>query len=98
LDEAKVGKEIWTEIFIGTCPLQDESNDNETCLINYAVHQHTFIGGILLPHRNIHKGTSFGPDDKTVDQIDHVIIDQPHRFNVLDVRIYRGANADSGQY
>jgi hypothetical protein len=57
-----------------------------------------FIGGTLFPHRNLHTGTWLGPDDKSVNQIDHVIIDQPHRLNVLDVRIYRAANDDSDKY
>jgi hypothetical protein len=41
---AKVGKEIWTGPAAGTCGLRDESNDNGTRLINYAVHQIMFIG------------------------------------------------------
>ena len=41
---AKVGKKIWTGTAAGTCGLRDESNDNGTQLINYAVHQIMFIG------------------------------------------------------
>ena len=95
---AKVGKEIWTGIAVGTCGLHDESYDYGTCLMNYAVHQRMVIGGTLFPHRNIHKGTLQGPDDRTINQIDHIMIDQLHRSNLLDVRSYRGANADSGHY
>jgi hypothetical protein len=32
---AKLGKEIWTGLFVGTCRSQDENNDNGTRLINY---------------------------------------------------------------
>jgi len=73
---AKVGKDILTGIAIGTCGLHDESNDDATCLINDAVHQRMVIGGTLFPHRNIHKGTWQGPDDRTINQIDHIMIDQ----------------------
>ena len=73
---AKVGKEIWTGIAVGTCGLHDESNDDGTRLINDAVHQRMFIGGTLFPHRNIHKGTWQGPDDRTIKQTDHIMIDQ----------------------
>ena len=73
---AKVGKEIWTGIAVGTHGLHDESNDDGTCLINDAVHQHIVIGGTLFPHRNIHKGTRQGPDDRTINQIDHIMVDQ----------------------
>ena len=55
------------------------------------------IGGIFT-HRYIRKGTWLGPDDRIMNQIDHVMIDQPHRLNLLDVRIYRDANAESDQY
>jgi hypothetical protein len=39
-----VGKKIWTGKPAGTCCLRDESNDNGTRLINYAVHQIMFLG------------------------------------------------------
>lgn len=45
------------------------------------------IGGTLFQHTNIHKGT-----------VDHVMIDQWHRSNLLDVRSYRGATDDSDHY
>jgi hypothetical protein len=39
-----VDKKIRTETAAGTCGLRDESKDNGTRLINYAVHQIMFIG------------------------------------------------------
>jgi hypothetical protein len=41
---AKVVKEMWTGTAAGTCGLHDESNDNGTRILNYAVHQIMFIG------------------------------------------------------
>ena len=55
------------------------------------------VTGGIFTHRNIRKGTWLGPDDRTVNQIDLVMLDQPHRLNVLDVRIYRDVNANSDQ-
>jgi hypothetical protein len=95
---AKVGKEIWTGTAVGTYGPHDESNENGTRLINYAIHQGMVIWGTLFPHRNIHKGIWHGPDNRTVNQIDHVLIDQQHCSNLLDVRSHRGANADSDHY
>jgi hypothetical protein len=71
---AKVGKNIWTGIDIGTCRLHDERNDNGTRNTSniYAVHQCVVTGGTLLPHRNIHKRMWHGHDNRTVNQTDHV--------------------------
>jgi hypothetical protein len=53
------------------------------------------ITGGVFTHRNIRKRTWLGPDDRTMNQINHVMIDQSHRLNVLDVRIYRNVDVDS---
>jgi hypothetical protein len=42
---AKVWKEIWTGIAVGTCGLHYTSNDNRTLLIHYAVHQCMVLWG-----------------------------------------------------
>jgi hypothetical protein len=63
----KVRKEIWTGTGVGTCGLHDESNDNGTHLINYAIHQHMFTGGTLFPRKNIHKGTWHGQAKRNVN-------------------------------
>ena len=52
------------------------------------------VRGGIFTRRNIRKGTWLGPDDRIMNQIDHVMIGQQHRLKVLDVRIYRDANAD----
>jgi endonuclease/exonuclease/phosphatase family metal-dependent hydrolase len=38
------------------------------------------------------------PDDTTNYQIDHILIDAGHENNMMDVRTYMGANADSDHY
>jgi len=55
-------------------------------------------GRTLFPHRYVHKGTWKGPDDRTVNQVNHTMINLRHHSNVLDVRSYRDANADSYHY
>lgn len=52
---ARLEKKIWIGIAVGTCGLHDETNDNGTRLINYAVHQRMITEGTLFPHRHIHK-------------------------------------------
>ena len=80
----KVGKEIWTGIAVGTCGVHDECNVNGTRLINYAVRHRMVVEGTIFPHRNVHKVTWHGLDDRTVYQMGHVMIDQRHRSNLGD--------------
>lgn len=56
------------------------------------------IRSTRFKHKEIHKQTCVSPDDSTVNQIDHVLIDSRHVGNLLDVRTYRDANIDSDYY
>ena len=53
------------------------------------------IGGTIFPHKNIHKLTWKSPDGRTINQIDHVIINKKWRRSLLDVKVYRGADVSS---
>jgi len=73
---AKVGKEIWTGRAVGTCGLHDDSNDNRTCPINYAVRQCIVIGGHYSDTETYIKEHGMDLMIETVNQIDHVMNDQ----------------------
>ena len=53
------------------------------------------IGGTLFMQRDIHKTTLRSPDQRTVSQIDHVIINQKWRRSLQDVKSNRGADIGS---
>jgi hypothetical protein len=48
----------------------------------------------MFQHCNIHKYSCISPDGKTHNQIDHIFIDRRGHSNILDVRIFRGADGD----
>jgi hypothetical protein len=73
---ARVGKEIWTGIAMGTCGLHDDSNDNRTRPINYAVRQCTVIGGHYSDTETYIKKYSTDLTTESANQIDHVMNDQ----------------------
>ena len=66
-------------------------NNNGERLSDLYVENNLVIGGTLFNHRNIHKTTWRSPDNNTVSQIDHVIVNQKWRRSLQEVRARRGA-------
>ena len=56
------------------------------------------IFGPAIGHKDIHKATWTSPDQSTLNQIDHIVIDKRHLSSVLDVRTFRGPNIDFDHY
>ena len=52
----------------------------------------------MFPFRNINNYTWTSPDEKTHNQIDHILIDRRCQSSVLDVRSCRGAECDTDHY
>ncbi|XP_072937456.1 uncharacterized protein [Epargyreus clarus] len=95
---AKIGKE---EIFfptIGRHSKHDQSTDNGVRLISFGTSKSLVIKSTMFPHKEIHKGTWISPDGRTINQIDHVLVDARHKSVIEDVRTYRGADCDSDHY
>lgn len=88
---AQICKEnIWQSV-AGKESLHNDSNDNGIRLLNMAVGANLKIVSTMFPRKNIHKETWYSPDGKTINQIDHVLIDTRHRKHVTNVRSIRGA-------
>ena len=92
---ARVGKEnTGRERAMGTEGFGCINNNGER-LSDLCVENDLVIGGTLFKHRNIHKTTWRSPDNNTVSQIDHVIVNQKWRRSLQDVRARRGADVGS---
>jgi len=95
---AKVGKEPSFRPTIGMHSAHVISNNNGQRLINFAISRKMTISSTTFPHKDIHKYTSKSPDGRTVNQIDHVLIDTRFRSSIADVRSYRRADYNTDHF
>ena len=72
-----------------------EMNDNGRRFADFCLEHDLVIGGSVFPHKNIHKETWISNDGVTKNQIDHICVSRKFRRSLLDVRSYRGADANS---
>jgi len=96
--KAKVRRENIFNPTIGQESLHQDSKDNGVKLVKFSTSKNLVVTSKMFPHRNIHKYTWTSPDDKTHNQIDHVLIGRRWHSSVLDVRRFRGADCDTHQY
>ena len=73
-------------------------NDNGEKFVNFCLNNNCVIGGTIFQHKEIHKLTWKSPDGRTVNQIDHVVINYKWRRSLKDVHTCRGADAGSDHY
>ena len=71
---AKLGKEdIYKEVS-GKHTLHELSNSNGEMLLEFAIGNNLTVMSTQFQHKKIHKGTWLAPDQLTLNQIDHVLI------------------------
>ena len=73
-------------------------NDNGEKFVNFCLNNNCVIGGTIFQHKEIHKLTWKSPDGRTVNQIDHVVINNKWRRSLKNVHTCRGADAGSDHY
>jgi hypothetical protein len=81
----KVGTDYAYEPNMGKEDLHEETNNNGQQLVYFAISRSMVIGGTHFPHKKIHKGTWKSPENLTINQTDHVLVDARHRSSVTDV-------------
>ena len=62
-------------------------NDNGERLCDFCRANGFIITGTIFPHKDIHKLTWRSPDGRTVNQIDHVLVNGNMRTSIFDTRI-----------
>jgi hypothetical protein len=76
--KTKLGKENILRNHAGMYSLHENTSENESRLVNFAVSKNMFIGSTKFSHKRIHKTSWKSPDGKTENQIDHLLIDKRH--------------------
>ena len=61
-------------------------NDNGERLCDFCSANGFIITGTIFPDKDIHKLTCMSPDGKTVNKIDHVLVNGNMRTSVLNTR------------
>ena len=70
-------------------------NNNGERLADFCLNNDLVIGGTIFPHKNIHKLTWRSPNGRSLNQIDHIIINGKWRRSLENVRVFRGADPAS---
>src|SRR5215510_3811310 len=88
---------IYKEIS-GKYTLHEISNRNGEMLLEFAIGNNLTVMSTQFQHKKIHKGTWLAPDQLTINQIDHVLINNKKKDLIEDIRSMRGPNIDSDDY
>jgi exonuclease III len=95
---ARLGKEDAYRGVTGQYTLHQNTSGNGELLREFAVLNNMTVASSQFQHKLIHKGTWLSPGKKTVNQIDHVMINSSKEELNEDVRLMRGSNIDSEHF
>jgi hypothetical protein len=80
---AKVGREDIFKPTIGNKSLHEISAVNGVVLINFAKSKNLRVTSTMFLHHNVRKYTCTSPDEKTHNQIDHILVASRRLSNVF---------------
>jgi endonuclease/exonuclease/phosphatase family metal-dependent hydrolase len=83
---SKIGKEDIFKPTIGNESLHKISNGNGVRLVTFATSKNLRVKSTMFSHHSINKYTWTSPEEKTHNQIDHILVDRRRHSNVLDVQ------------
>jgi endonuclease/exonuclease/phosphatase family metal-dependent hydrolase len=95
---AKLGKEPAYNKITGKHTHHEVTNRNAELLWDFAATNNMIVMSTQFQHKQIHKGTWISPDQNTINQIDHVLININKEEVTEDVRSLRGPNIDSDHF
>jgi exonuclease III len=96
---AQLGKEEVYSPITGKHTLHEKANRNGDMLCDLAVtHNLVVMRGTQFQQEQIRKGTWTSPEKSTVNQIDHILMNNQKKDLVEDVRTMRGPNFDSDNF
>ena len=95
---AKIVKELANQSVAEQHTIHEETSENGLILCQFAEANELIISSTYFEHKDIHKGTWKDPAGRTVNQIDHVLINKIRATIVEDVKTMRGANCDSDNF
>jgi len=85
------GREDICKPTVGNKSLQQNSNDNDVRIVNFATSKNLVVKSKMVPHQNIHKYTWTSPDEKTHNQTDHMLKDRRWHSGILNAQFFYGA-------
>lgn len=77
---------------------EDHLNDNGRRMLDFCIENNLLITNTFYRHKNIHKYTREVHSRRERSIIDYILINRQHRNELLDVRVYRGAEIYSDHY
>jgi hypothetical protein len=78
--------------------LHDKTNRNGGLVCEYAIANDMVVASTFFQHKNIYKGTWISPDILTLNQIDHVLVNNNKKQMIQDEGTLRGSNCDSDHF